>query len=601
MKEKAFNKLKPMGKASIFPIALLPLSGIFLGLGTLFTNAINIKVYGLQNILGKVYFVGNTLTVTKTTVMYEILIILSKLGNVMISNLPLFFAIGIAFVFSKYEKAIAALMGAVFFLIMHQTINSFLSATIIPGTSIVTNTPDIPYAMSMAGQELILGIQTLQLGIFGGIISGLIASGLHNKYCKIKLHYDFDSFSIAEFFNISKLAVFFVVIYAFFTGIIFYIFWPILQNQIGNLGFIIKKSGYIGTFLYGAIERILLPFGLQNSFRMPLMYTKMGGEMVIAGVPVQGFQNIFMTQLTDPAVKRFSVEYMKFMAGKYPFMMFGLPAAAIAMYSTASSNRKSFIRSLLFSAAFTSFLVGFTEPLEFLLLFTAPVLYLLHVVLSGVSFVLMHVMNVSTGISFSGGFMDYYMFGVLQGQAKTEWSIILFWGVIYFIIYYFLFKLFIIKFNLKTIGRENIEKYEKPRKKKKEKVLNETNENITESIPESTEDIAESENNENMTEEKSFENEEVEEVSPDENLIIETEKKAEAIVAALGGRENILKIENCSNKLKLEVKNTSIINDAALKVTGALGVLKKETGVQVIYGSATEIIKEKMEKFINEN
>ena len=197
--------------------------------------------------------------------------------------------------------------------------------------------------------------------------------------------------------------------------------------------------------------------------------------------------------------------------------------------------------------------------------------------------------------------MDYYMFGVLQGQAKTEWSIILFWGVIYFIIYYFLFKLFIIKFNLKTIGRENIEKYEKPRKKKKEKVLNETNENITESIPESTENIAESENNENMTEEKSFENEEVEEVSPAENFIIETEKKAEAIVAALGGRENILKIENCSNKLKLEVKNTSIINDAALKVTGALGVLKKETGVQVIYGSATEIIKEKMEKFINEN
>ena len=327
----------------------------------------------------------------------------------------------------------------------------------------------------------------------------------------------------------------------------------------------------------------------------------MGGEMVIAGVPVQGFQNIFMTQLTDPAVKRFSVEYMKFMAGKYPFMMFGLPAAAIAMYSTASSNRKSFIRSLLFSAAFTSFLVGFTEPLEFLLLFTAPVLYLLHVVLSGVSFVLMHVLNVSTGISFSGGFMDYYMFGILQGQAKTEWSIILFWGVIYFIIYYFLFKLFIIKFNLKTIGRENIEKYEKPRKKKKEKVLHETNENIPESIPESAEDIARSENNENMTEEKSFVNEEVEEVSPTENFIIETEKKAEAIVAALGGRENILKIENCSNKLTLEVKNTSIINDAALKVTGALGVLKKETGVQVIYGSATEILKEKMEKFINEN
>ena len=604
MKEKAFNKLKPMGKASIFPIALLPLSGIFLGLGTLFTNAINIKVYGLQNILGKVYFVGNTLTVTKTTVMYEILIILSKLGNVMISNLPLFFAIGIAFVFSKYEKAIAALMGAVFFLIMHQTINGLLSTTIIPGVSLVADTPENPYAMLMAGQSVILGIQSLQMGIFGGIVAGLMTAGIHSRYCKMKLYSNMNSLSVAEFFKLSKFPALLTVICAIFTGVVSYIVWPLVQMGVANLGFFIKNTGYIGTFLFGFIERILMPFGLQNVFSLPLMYTKTGGEMIAGGTSLQGFQNMFIHHLTDPATKKFSVNYTRFMTGKYLFMMFGLPAASLAMYNAASKDRKKFIAGLLFSVALVSFLVGFTEPLELLLLFTAPLLYVIHIILAGLSFVAMQVMNVATGISFSGGLADYYLFGVLQGQAKTGFTAIIPLGIVYFIIYYLLFRILISKFNLKTLGRENIVQYDKEIKVEEitPAVNTVTVRKLTkEEIKADSSLTVENKDNENATDESNKASEKnseksEEEISEEKN--IRELEKTEAILFALGGKNNIIKIDNCSSRLKLEVKNSLFVNDAALKITGALGVIKNKENVEVIYGPATSDIKIRLEEYL---
>lgn len=272
MKDKASSKLETMGKASIFPISLLPLAGLCLGLGTLFTNAINIKIYSLQNILGKVYFASDTLTVTKTTALYEFLIILSKLGNIIFSNLPLLFAIGTAFAFAKYEKPTAALMGGVFFLIMHQTINGLLSTTIIPGVPLVADTPENPYAMLMAGQSVMLGIQSLQMGIFGGIVAGLITAGIHSRYCKMKLYSNMNSLSVAEFFKLSKLPALLTVICAIFTGVVSYIVWPLVQMGVANLGFFIKNTGYVGTFLFGFIERILMPFGLQNVFSLLLLF-----------------------------------------------------------------------------------------------------------------------------------------------------------------------------------------------------------------------------------------------------------------------------------------------------------------------------------------
>ena len=604
MKDKASSKLETMGKASIFPISLLPLAGLCLGLGTLFTNAINIKIYGLQNILGKVYFVGDTLTVTKTTALYEFLIILSKLGNIIFSNLPLLFAIGTAFAFAKYEKPTAALMGGVFFLIMHQTINGLLSTTIIPGVPLVADTPENPYAMLMAGQSVILGIQSLQMGIFGGIVAGLMTAGIHSRYCKMKLYSNMNSLSVAEFFKLSKLPALLTVICAIFTGVVSYIVWPLVQTGVANLGFFIKNTGYVGTFLFGVIERILMPFGLQNVFSLPLMYTKTGGEMIARGTSIQGFQNMFLHHLTDPATKRFSVNYTRFMTGKYLFMMFGLPAASLAMYNAASKDRKKFIAGLLFSVALASFLVGFTEPLELLLLFTAPLLYLIHIILAGLSFVTMHIMNAATGVSFSGGLADYYLFGVLQGQAKTGFTSIIPFGIAYFIIYYLLFRILISKFNLKTLGRENIVQYDKEIKVEEiiPAVDTVTVRKLTEEeIKADSSLTVENKDNENATDESnktSEENSEKTEKEISEEKNIRELEKTEAILFALGGKRNIINIDNCSSRLKLEVKNSLFVNDAALKITGALGVIKNKENVEVIYGPATSDIKTRLEEYL---
>ena len=604
MKDKASSKLETMGKASIFPISLLPLAGLCLGLGTLFTNAINIKIYGLQNILGKVYFAGDTLTVTKTTALYEFLIILSKLGNIIFSNLPLLFAIGTAFAFAKYEKPTAALMGGVFFLIMHQTINGLLSTTIIPGVPLVADTPENPYAMLMAGQSVILGIQSLQMGIFGGIVAGLMTAGIHSRYCKMKLYSNMNSLSVAEFFKLSKLPALLTVICAIFTGVVSYIVWPLVQTGVANLGFFIKNTGYVGTFLFGVIERILMPFGLQNVFSLPLMYTKTGGEMIARGTSIQGFQNMFLHHLTDPATKRFSVNYTRFMTGKYLFMMFGLPAASLAMYNAASKDRKKFIAGLLFSVALASFLVGFTEPLELLLLFTAPLLYLIHIILAGLSFVAMHIMNAATGVSFSGGLADYYLFGVLQGQAKTGFTSIIPFGIAYFIIYYLLFRILISKFNLKTLGRENIVQYDKEIKVEEIILAVDTvtvRKLTEEEIKADSSLTVENKDNENATDESNKTSEEnsekpEEEISEEKN--IRELEKTEAILFALGGKRNIINIDNCSSRLKLEVKNSLFVNDAALKITGALGVIKNKENVEVIYGPATADIKTRLEEYL---
>ena len=604
MKDKASSKLETMGKASIFPISLLPLAGLCLGLGTLFTNALNIKIYGLQNILGKVYFAGDTLTVTKTTALYEFLIILSKLGNVIFSNLPLLFAIGTAFAFAKYEKTTAALMGGVFFLIMHQTINGLLSTTIIPGVSLVADTPENPYAMLMAGQSVILGIQSLQMGIFGGIIAGLMTAGIHSRYCKMKLYSNMNSLSVAEFFKLSKLPALLTVICAIFTGVVLYVVWPLVQMGVANLGFFIKNTGYVGTFLFGFIERILMPFGLQNVFSLPLMYTKTGGEMIAGGTSIQGFQNMFLHHLTDPATKKFSVNYTRFMTGKYLFMMFGLPAASLAMYNVASKDRKKFIAGLLFSAALVSFLVGFTEPLELLLLFTAPLLYVIHIILAGLSFVAMQIMNIATGVSFSGGLVDYYLFGVLQGQAKTGFTAIIPLGIAYFIIYYLLFRILISKFNLKTLGRENIVQYDKEIKVEEiiPAVDTVTVRKLTEEEIKADSSLAiENKDKENATDESNKASEEhsektEEEISEEKN--IRELEKTEAILFALGGKRNIINIDNCSSRLKLEVKNSFFVNDAALKITGALGVIKNKENIEVIYGPATSDIKIRLEEYL---
>lgn len=543
MKGSIFNKLQAVGKAFMLPIALLPVAGLFLGIGASFTNPTNIQTYGLQGILGAV----ENGVVTKPTVLFEILKVMSNAGDIIFGNLPLLFAIGVALALANQEKAVAALAGAVFFLIMNQTVNSLLASS-LPGPTLAA-----PENMTAAGQGMVLGIQTLQMGVFGGIVAGITTSWLHNKYYKIELPASLAFFGGTKFVAIAAAA------FALLTGIVLYFVWPVVQLGIMQLGALVRGSGYIGTFIYGLIERSLIPFGLHHVFYLPFWQTGVGGSEIIAGRTIEGAQNIFFAQLADPATKKFSIEYARFMAGKFPFMIFGLPSAALAMYHTAKPNKKGIAKSLLFAAAFTAFLTGITEPIEFSFLFVAPFLYAVHAVLAGVSFMMMHILNIPIGQTFSGGFIDYFLFGILQGQAKTNWMTMIPLGIAYAVIYYFLFRFLIVKFNLKTPGREDEDEDTKLYTKADYQSKNADGTAATSGQLKGTD-------------------------------------RANAIISALGGADNLVRVDNCATRLRLEVKDSSVVNDAALKATGAVGVLKKGEGVQVIYGPTVSIIKTEMEE-----
>ncbi|RRD40887.1 PTS glucose transporter subunit IIA [Leptotrichia sp. OH3620_COT-345] len=542
MKGSIFNKLQAVGKAFMLPIALLPVAGLFLGIGASFTNPTNILTYNLQGILGVVD--TTTMVVTKPTILYQILNVMAKSGDIIFGNLPLLFAIGVALALANKEKAVAALAGAVFFLIMNQTINTLLGSA---------GKLAAPEDMTKLGQGMVLGIQTLQMGVFGGIVAGLITASLHNKYYKIELPASLAFFGGTKFVAIAAAGV------ALVTGIVLYFLWPIVQVGITHLGALVRGSGYAGTFIYGLIERSLIPFGLHHVFYLPFWQTGVGGEMVIAGKTVQGAQNIFFAQLADPTTKQFSIEYARFMAGKFPFMIFGLPAAALAMYHTAKPNKKTVAKSLLFAAAFTAALTGITEPIEFSFLFVAPFLYAIHAVLAGISFMMMHILNIPIGQTFSGGLIDFFLFGILQGQSKTNWLTMIPLGMVYSVVYYFLFRFLIIKMNLKTPGREDDDEEMKLYTKADYQAKNSENKNTASGS-------------------------------------LKGSERANAIIAALGGADNLVRVDNCATRLRLEVKDSSVVDDAALKSTGALGVLKKGEGVQVIYGPSVSIVKTEMEE-----
>ncbi len=536
-----FNKLQAIGKAFMLPIALLPVAGLFLGIGASFTNATNIQTYHLEAILGTV----QDGQVVNPTFLYTILSVMAKAGDIVFGNLPLLFAIGVALALANQEKAVAALAGAVFFLIMNQTISALLASA---------SKLAAPENMTSVGQAMVLGIQTLQMGVFGGVVAGLVTAALHNKFYKIELP------AAIAFFGGTKFVAIAAAAGALVTGIVLYFVWPIVQVGIMHLGALVRGSGYIGTFFYGLIERSLIPFGLHHVFYLPFWQTGVGGEAVIAGKTVQGAQNIFFAQLADPSTTKFTIEHARFMAGKFPFMMFGLPAAALAMYHTAKENKKNIAKGLLVAAAFTAFLTGITEPLEFSFLFVAPILYVIHAILAGISFMMMHILNIPIGQTFSGGFIDYFLFGILQGQAKTNWMAMIPLGLVYSVIYYFLFRFLIVKMNLKTPGREDDDQETQLYTKADYQAKNAGNK-----------------------------------ANAGGGALKGTDR-ANAIIEALGGADNLIRVDNCATRLRLEVKDSNVVNDAALKSTGAIGVLKKGQGVQVIYGPTVSIVKTEIEE-----
>ncbi len=522
----------------MLPIALLPIAGLFLGVGQSLTNPTTIASYNLEWLFGEGTFLGT------------VFLVLAKVGDIIFANLPLIFAAGVALGMAQTEKATATLSAVISFFVMHQTINACLSinhmldegADVLDGS--ITN---------------VVGIESLQMGVFGGIIVGLGVAYLHNRFYKIKLP------TVVSFFGGTRFVPIISTVAYTLVGVLMFFVWPYIQNGIYSLGDLVLKSGYAGTMIYGFIERILIPFGLHHVFYLPFWQTGLGGSALINGTMIYGAQNIFFAELAAGA-DRFSVEATRFMSGKFAFMIFGLPGAALAIYTCAKANKKKIAGGLLLSAALTAMLTGITEPLEFTFLFVAPVLYLIHSLFAGASYMLMHILDVGVGMTFSGGIIDLILFGALQGNDKTNWLRIIPVGIIYFVLYFAVFRILIRNRNYKTPGREDDEAETKLYTRAD---YNERKTMQSEGVGDGTGSVA--------------------------NNRSKGAQTAELIIKALGGRGNFDEVDCCATRLRLTVKDPSLVNEAALKTTGAAGVIVRGDGVQVIYGPQVSVIKSDIE------
>lgn len=468
------------------PVAILPAAGLFLAFG----NKLGIPL-------------------------------MEQAGNIIFANLPLLFAIGAAIGLVGGD-GVAGLSAVIAILVMNTTMGIVSNAA----AEVAAN--NTAYAM-------VMGIPTLQTGVFGGLIAGIIAAVCYKKFYKTELP------PFLGFFAGKRLVPIVTAVLAFLVGLAMPVIWIPFQMGLEKLSFLANETNTnISTFLFGVTERALIPLGLHHIFYSPFWY-QFGEYVNNAGEIVKGDQTIWFAMLKDGVTNFSSATYQgagKFLTGKYPFMMFGLPAAALAMYHEAKPSKKKIAGGILLSAALTSFLTGITEPLEFSFLFVAPVLYAVHCVFAGLSFMLMNLFGVRIGMTFSGGLIDYLAFGVLPGTSGFEnhWYMVIVVGFGLAVIYYFGFRFAIRKFNLMTPGREE------------------------DTAEETTEKVGEKE------------------------LVV-------GVLNALGGKENLVSLDACITRLRVEVKDTTKVEDKELKKLGASGVLKVgKNGVQAIFGAKAQFI-----------
>ena len=538
MKDRIFSVLQRVGRSFMLPIAILPVAGLLLGIGSSFTNATTIETYGLTAVLGE------------GTILHALLVIMNKVGSAVFDNLPLIFAVGVAIGMAKKEKEVSALSAVISYFVMNTAINAMLTLN-----GQVLDNGEIAESVLEGTITYVCGIQSLQMGVFGGIIVGLGVAALHNRFYRIQLPNALSFFGGTRFVPIISTIVY------MFVGILMFYVWPVVQNGIYALGGLVTGSGYVGTLIFGLIKRALIPFGLHHVFYMPFWQTAVGGTMEVAGQMVQGGQNIFFAQLADSAnIAHFSADATRYFSGEFIFMIFGLPGAALAMYQCAKPEKKKAAGGLLLSAALACMATGITEPLEFSFLFVAPALFAVQVVLAGSAYMIAHILNIAVGLTFSGGLLDFFLFGILQGNEKTSWMRIIPVGIIYFLLYYFIFKFMIRKFDFKTPGRED---------DVETKLYTKADVNARKEAQKTGEGAAGAE-----------------------------DPVSEAITRGLGGKKNISDVDCCATRLRCTVKDASLVNDGVLKATGASGVVHKGNGVQVIYGPNVTVIKSNLEDYL---
>lgn len=536
MKDKIFSVLQRVGRSFMLPIAILPVAGLLLGIGSSFTNATTIETYGLTSLLGN------------GTILHALLVIMNKVGSAVFDNLPLIFAVGVAIGMAKKEKEVSALSAVIAYFVMNTAINAMLTIT-----GQILENGEIAESVLEGTITSVCGIQSLQMGVFGGIIVGLGVAALHNRFYRIQLPNALSFFGGTRFIPIISTIVY------MFVGILMYFVWPVVQNGIYALGSLVTGSGYVGTLIFGLIKRALIPFGLHHVFYMPFWQTAVGGTMEVAGQMVQGGQNIFFAQLADSAnIAHFSADATRYFSGEFIFMIFGLPGAALAMYHCAKPEKKKAAGGLLLSAALACMATGITEPLEFSFLFVAPALFVVQVILAGTAYMIAHILNIAVGLTFSGGLLDFFLFGILQGNEKTSWMRVIPVGILYFFLYYFIFKFMIKKFDFKTPGREDDDV--------ETKLYTKADVNARK---EAQNDGAASE-----------------------------DAMSEAITRGLGGKKNISDVDCCATRLRCTVHDAARVSDSILKATGASGVVHKGNGVQVIYGPNVTVIKSNLEDYL---
>ncbi|WP_347439521.1 glucose-specific PTS transporter subunit IIBC [Fodinisporobacter ferrooxydans] len=495
--KKTFGVLQQVGKALMLPVALLPAAGMLLAFGNAFQNPALLERIPALN--------GN--------VFQMIALVMQDAGGVVFDNLSLLFAVGVAVGLAGGE-GVAGLAAIIGFLIMNKVMGDILHVT-----------PDM-VAHSQAYAS-ILGIPTLQTGVFGGIIVGIMASYMYKKFYNIELPQFLGFFAGKRFVPIVTAGS------AVILGIIMIFIWPPIQTGLNAFShFMLVKNPVLATFIFGLVERSLIPFGLHHIWYAPFWF-EFGSYTTKAGQVVHGDQHIFFAQLKD------NVPFTagSFMTGKFPFMMFGLPAAALAMYHEAKPEKKKLVAGILGSAALTSFLTGITEPIEFSFLFVAPVLFAIHAVFAGLSFMTMYLLHVKIGMTFSGGVIDYLLFGVLPN--RTHWWLVIPVGLVFSAIYYFGFRFAIRKWDLKTPGRED-------------------------------DDEATVQQN----------------VSGNELAI--------GVLEGLGGKENIKHLDACITRLRVTVNDHQKVDKDALKRLGAAGVLEVGGNIQAIFGPKSDALKEQI-------
>lgn len=501
MRKKLFGQLQRIGKALMLPVAILPAAGLLLAIGTA------IQGEALQHYLPFIQN-GGVQNVAK---------LMTAAGSIIFENLPMIFALGVAIGLAGGD-GVAAIAAFVGYIIMNKTMGDFLQVT-------PKNVTD-----PASGYASILGIPTLQTGVFGGIIIGALAAWCYNKFYNINLPSYLGFFAGKRFVPIMMATTSFIL--AFPMALI----WPTIQSGLNafSTGLLDSNTG-VAVFLFGFIKRLLIPFGLHHIFHAPFWF-EFGSWKNAAGEIIHGDQRIFIEQIREGA----HLTAGKFMQGEFPVMMFGLPAAALAIYHTAKPENKKVVAGLMGSAALTSFLTGITEPLEFSFLFVAPLLFFIHAVLDGLSFLTLYLLDVHLGYTFSGGFIDYVLLGVLPN--KTQWWLVIPVGLVYAVIYYFVFRFLIVKLKYKTPGREDKQ-----------------SQAVTASATE----------------------------------------LPYAVLEAMGGKANIKHLDACITRLRVEVNDKSKVDVPGLKDLGASGVLEVGNNMQAIFGPKSDQIKHEMQQIMN--